>query len=392
MEHFETIVLGLGAMGSATVHQLAARGSKVLGIDQYAPPHANGSTHGDTRITRLAIGEGEHYTPLALRSHELWREIERKSGTQLLTTNGALIISSPAKTSFTHVEGFFDNTLAAAKRFGIRHDVLDAQQIRRRFPQFNVADDEVGYLEYDAGFVRPEGCVQAQLALAQRNGAHIHTGEKVLGFDASPSQVIVTTDRQAYAAGHLVVAAGPWLPGFLDERWARWFKVFRQVLFWFDVDASALAFLPERFPVFIWELQDGAQGLYGFPAVDGVRGGVKVATEQYWTSTTPDAVVRDVAADEIRAMHQYWVGPRLHGLRARCLRAVTCLYTVTPDFGFVIDAHPDCDRVLIVSPCSGHGFKHSAAIGEAIAELVTAGASRFDLGAFRLGRFDAAPR
>jgi sarcosine oxidase len=384
---FETIVLGLGAMGSAAVHQLSRKKHRVLGIDQYAPPHEHGSTHGDTRITRLAIGEGEQYTPLALRSHELWREIERQTGTRLLTTPGALILSSPATTAVTHVEGFYENTLAAAKKYGIAHELLDAQQIRLRFPQFRVRDDEVGYFEMDAGFVRPEACVRAQLKLAQHHGAEIHTGEKVLGFDASPSSVRVATDRGAYSAGHLIVTAGPWLPGLLGEPWSRCFRVSRQVLFWFDMQ-NAAAFVPERFPVFIWELQDAAQGIYGFPAIDGPRGGVKIATEQFRTETTPESVDAKVGAHESRAMYDMYVAPNLSGLSAKCLRAVTCLYTVTPDFGFVIDTHPDFERVLIVSPCSGHGFKHSPAIGEALAELIRDGASRLDLSGFTIERFE----
>src|SRR5207302_11415418 len=138
MERYDTIVLGLGAMGSAAAYQLSLRGNKVVGIDQFAPPHAFGSSHGDTRITRLAIGEGVHYTPLVTRSHELWREIERQSGAELLASVGGLIISSPSKTSMLHVPDFFENTVTAAKRYGIAHELLDAREIRKRFPQFRV--------------------------------------------------------------------------------------------------------------------------------------------------------------------------------------------------------------------------------------------------------------
>src|SRR5882762_2678656 len=136
MDKYEFAVLGLGAMGSAAAFQLAKRGRKVLGIDQFTPPHRFGSSHGGTRITRLAIGEGEHYTPLAMRAHEIWREIENETGTNLLTTNGGLVISSDNKLSKTHVEGFFQNTVSAAEHFGVRHELLDAAEIRRRYPQF----------------------------------------------------------------------------------------------------------------------------------------------------------------------------------------------------------------------------------------------------------------
>ena len=387
MKRFDTIVLGLGAMGSAALCQLARRGTGVLGIDQFSPPHALGSSHGDTRITRLAIGEGEQYTPLALRSHELWRELEKETGTELLTTCGGLIISSSTKPSRTHVERFFDNTLAAARKFAIAHEVLDATEIRRRFPCFNVADDERGYLERDAGFLRPEACVRAQLTVAERNGAEIHREERVSRFEASANAVTVTTDKEAYSAGTLIVTAGPWLPELVDRRLARHFTVYRQTLFWFDLEAPVAAYLPRQWPVFIWELQGRKQGIYGFPAIDGARGGMKIATEQYEAATTAAAVDRAVSDEEKIAMYDAFVAPYIAGVSNRCLKAMSCLYTVTPDFGFVIDTHPDSKRVIIASPCSGHGFKHSPAIGEALADLAIDGATAADLAPFSLRRF-----
>ncbi|HEY2819274.1 MAG TPA: N-methyl-L-tryptophan oxidase [Casimicrobiaceae bacterium] len=386
---FETIVLGLGAAGSATLYQLAKRGRSVLGIDRFSPPHGEGSSHGDTRITRLAIGEGAQYTPLALRAHEIWRELEKETGRSLLTTDGALILSSAARTSVTHVATFFANTLAAAKRFEIAHEILDANALRRRFPLFNVADDEIGYFEPSAGFVRPEECIRAQLDLAEAKGATIHRDETVLGFDASDARVTVTTDRAAYSCAHLIVAAGAWLPEWMGRDVARWFKVYRQVLYWFDIEGDAAEYALDRFPVFIWELQGKPQGVYGFPAIDGPRGGLKVSTESFGATTTPQTVTRTVTPEEIAAMHRDYVAPYLRGVGARCLRATTCLYTVTPDFGFVIDRHPRSDRVIVASPCSGHGFKHSAAVGEALAQWIVDGQSRIDLGAFALRRFDS---
>ncbi len=387
MIKFGTIVLGLGAVGSAAAYQLARRGNRVLGIDRFDPPHAFGSTHGDTRITRLAIGEGAQYTPLAMRSHELWREIEQETGRTLFTACGGLVISSAAKTSTVHIENFFANTLAAAERFGIDHEVLPAAELRRRYPQFSVRDDEVGYFEPSAGLVRPEACVRAELALARARGAEIHVNEIVRGFAASADAVTVTSDRATYAAERLIIAAGPWLPGLLRPEWAKCFTVSRQVVFWFDVGDSAAAFAPERFPVFIWELQSSRQAIYGFPAIDGPKGGVKISTEQLEATTTPETVDRYVTEDEARAVYERLIAPHMPAVRPKCLRAAACLYTVTPDFGFVIDTHPEFERVLIASPCSGHGFKHSPAIGEALAQRVIDGTSRIDLGAFRIDRF-----
>jgi len=389
MDRYDSIVVGLGAMGSAAVRHLAKSGVRVLGIDRFRPPHALGSTHGDTRITRLAIGEGEHYTPLAMRSHELWRELERETGTSLLTCNGGLVISSPTKTSINHVENFFENTVAAARRFGIAHELLDASAIRRRFPAFNVGDDEYGYFEPSAGFVRPEACVAAHLAMAARDGAAIRPDEQVQGFDASDAGVTVRTDLGAYHADRMILSTGAWIPGFVGPEVARHFRIFRQTLFWFDVPDAAANYRPENFPIFIWELQHRMQGIYGFPAIDGAGGGLKIGAEHYDATTSADAIERTVTPAEIEHMHARFVAPFLPGLGARCVRTAVCLYTVTPDFGFVIDRHPASERVLIVSPCSGHGFKHSAAIGEALAQVVVDGASRLDLSGFRLARFDA---
>jgi sarcosine oxidase len=383
----DVIVLGLGAMGSAATHQLAKRGAHVLGIDRYAPPHDFGSTHGDTRVTRLAIGEGVHYTPLVKRSHEIWREIEAETGADLLCTNGGLIISSNTNPASTHVKGFFQNTIAAAREYDITHELLDAADIRRRYPMFNIADDEFGYFEPSAGFVRPEACVRAQLDLAKKYGAVLHTGETVLCFEPRSDSVRVVTDKGHYEADKLIVAAGAWAPELLGPELAPLFKIYRQVLLWFQPRGDIAAYLPERFPTFIWELPNSPQGIYGFPAIDGATGGVKVATESFSETTDPHSVACDVSDEEIALMHERYIAPFFPDLSAVCVKTATCLYTVTPDSGFIIDTHPGSDRVIIASPCSGHGFKHSPAIGEALAELALDGASRHDLSAVRLARF-----
>lgn len=385
---FDTIVLGVGAMGSATVYQLAKRGNKVLGIDQFSPPHIFGSSHGDTHITRQAIGEGEQYTPLSLRSYEIWREIEKETGKKLLETNGGLIISSGAKTAINHVENFFENTVAAARKYNIKHEILDATQIRKRFPQFNVQDNESGYYEYDAGFLHPEECVSAQISLAQKYGATIHKNEKVESFSEKDGIVRVRTNLGEYEAKKLIISAGPWFPALIDDEYAKFFKVIRQVLFWFDVKTSIERFEPKNFPIFIWELQGNKQGIYGFPAIDGQGGGVKIASEQYETTTTADTVNREVSEKETKAMYENFVAPYFHDLGDKCVKAVSCLYTVTPDSHFVIDTHPKYPSIILASPCSGHGFKHSAAIGETLAQLAIDGKSKIDTSSFSIKRFE----
>jgi sarcosine oxidase len=384
---FDTIVAGLGAIGSAASYQLAKRGARVLGIDRFSPPHAYGSSHGETRITRLAIGEGTHYTPLAMRSHEIWREIEQATARELLVQTGGLIISGQTNTAAMHVEDFFDNTVRAAERYAIPHELLDAAAIRRRFPAFNVQDNEVGYYEPSAGYLRPEACVAAQCLLAERHGAELKRDETILAIEDQPEGVLVHTSKGTYRARTVVLSIGPWLRAFLDPSIAQLFKVTRQVLFWFEPRGAADIFQVPEFPVYIWEPRNARQAVYGFPAVDGK--GVKVASGAYGPPVTPEDANREVSDDEIDAMYREVVQPHFPNLSGTCLKAVTCLYTVTPDSGFVIDRSTRNPNVLIASVCSGHGFKHSAAVGEAIAEQILDGRSRLDLSPFKLSRFDS---
>jgi len=377
---FETIVIGLGATGSAALYQLAKRGNRVLGIDQFSPPHAHGSSHGDTRITRQAIGEGEHYTPLSLRSYELWREIEKTTGKNLLTITGGIIISNEEQRAKNSANNFFENTLIAAKKYGIAHEILDALELQSRFPQFIIKDGDVGYYEYNAGFLRAEECVGAQLTLAIRNGAQINRNEKVVSFSESNGKVTVKTNLSDYVADELIVSAGPWLSQLLEEKYQSLFTVHRQVMYWFDIDESIEKFLPDKFPVFIWHLN-------GFPALDGPRGGIKIACADDEPISSVDEINRNVTEEEKQSAYDTYIAPNIRGLSRRCVKAVPCLYTLTPDHDFVIDQHPEYPSVILASPCSGHGFKHSAAVGEILAELVIDGKSTLDTSNFKLGRF-----
>lgn len=380
---FDAIVIGLGAMGSAAVYQLARRGAKVLGIDRYEPPHDRGSTHGESRITRVACGEGLEYTPLALRSNVLWREIERESGTSLLSQNGFAAIAGKHRAAKAGNTEFLEVTIAAAKAASIDYEVLDGREFRKRFPAFNVKDEDTIYFDRVGGFLRPEACVEAQLALAKRHGAEIRLNEQVLSFDAAGGGVRVRTNLGEYAANTLIVAAGPWLPELVGTKHMPGLKVTRQVVCWFRVKKGARFedFQPPRFPVFVWQVP-AAQISYGFPALGDPRHGVKISTEQYDVAVDPDGMDRAVSESEHDALYQEYVAPYFPGLERACARSAVCLYTSVPDSRFVIDRHPEHHRVIVASPCSGHGFKHSAAIGEAVAQM-TLGEPHLDLSAFR---------
>lgn len=384
----DVIVVGLGAMGSAACSQLAGRGLSVIGIDQYVPPHPWGSTHGETRITRLAIGEGPEYTPLARRSHELWREIEQESGEQLLTEAGVLILARRSSR-------FLEQTRRSAREYGIEHQGLTAAEIRVRFPMFAVDEQTEAYYEPGGGYVRPEAAVTAQLELARRRGAVLRLGEHVERWAASGNGVSVTTDSGRYQAKQLLLCAGAWIRDlFPDGR--DLFAVYRQLLYWFPIREPHP---PLRdMPAFVWDLGDEARGFvhldgfYGLPPVDGPRGGVKVATETYEQTTAPDGRQHPASSAQTERMHKRYVAPHLPWLGGEPLRTVSCLYTSTRGSRFVIDRHPEHESVLIVSACSGHGFKHSPAIGEAVAQWLAGAQPDLDLGPFSLSRAQRAGR
>lgn len=383
---FDTIVIGMGALGAATVLQLAQRGQRVLGLDRHVPPHDQGSSHGDSRITRLAVGEGSAYVPLVQRSHALWREIEAHTGADLLTQTGGLILASGDCVAAHHGKAdFVQTTMSTAKRYGIAHEILQAADIRERFPQFLLRGDEQAYFEPEAGFVRPEAAIAAQLQWAAEQGAELHTGETVLRIEplgpTADAGVRVHTDRGQYLAQQVVLAAGPWLPGLLQaqsgspaQTWGGQLRVMRQTLYWFDTGAQAQQYQPERFPIFIWIFGDREEDyMYGFPSTDAAWPALKIATEQYDHSTSPEQVDRRVTPAEVQQMFETRLRGRFAGMDAgqgRVLKSAACMYTVTPDRDFLIDRLPHAPQVLVVSACSGHGFKHSAGLGEAIAATI----------------------
>jgi len=378
-------VVGLGAMGAATLYQLARRGVDVVGVDRFIPPHALGSSHGETRITRVAVGEGEAYVPFVLRSHEIWRELEQATGQELLNECGLLTMAPRGVRTGHHGKiDFLNRTAGVATAQGIPHERLDSAAIAARFPAFMLEGSEEGYFEPGGGFVHPERCIAAQLQEAARLGARIITGRTVLGLEREGAGLLIETDGGPIHADQVVVAAGAWTGGLLGAPFRPVMVPRRQVLHWLPL-VDETPFRPDRCPAYIW--MHGARPedyFYGFPALPGTAE-VKVASEQYAAESDPDALDRTVAPAEAEAMFTEHTRGRLRGAGSPT-RGAVCMYTVTPDSGFVIDRHPANPRVVVVSACSGHGFKHSAGIGDAVAALVAEGRSSIDLAPFRFDR------
>jgi sarcosine oxidase len=366
----DVAIVGLGAMGSAAAFELSRRGADVIGFDHFTPPHAFGSSHGDTRIIREAYFEHPVYVPMVQRAFELWRELERLSETALLEQTGGLMIGAPGSAL---VEG----ALRSARVHGLQYSMLSADDLRARFPVLDPHADMVGVWEPRAGVLFPEACVTAQLEQARRRGATLRFDEPVSHWQAAEHHANVFTALGRYRARQLIISAGAWVGSLLPGLRLP-FSIERQVLHWFDPIGGAGAFNPQRCPIHLWQFDDG-RFFYGFPDMGA---GVKMAFHHGGEVTTAADVRREVTmneVDELRTAMRRFV-PAADG---RLLASAVCMYTNTPDEHFWIDRHPEQANVLVASPCSGHGFKFAPVIGEVLADLVEHKRPRFDLTLFR---------
>jgi sarcosine oxidase len=377
------LVVGLGAMGSSTALHLARRGHRVLGFDQFTPPHSKGSSHGQTRIIRKSYWEDPRYVPLLLRAYELWRRLEADIGKSLLHITGGLMIG--------RADGdLVARSTASAKQFDLQHEVLSAVQTRRLYPAFRIDDDWVALWERDAGYLHPEACVEQQLRQAALAGAELHFDEPVMEWKAlQGGGASVRTPRETYNGDHLVITAGPWVPHILRELNLP-LRVTRQVVYWFEPTGSIELFRRERMPIYIRQMEMGQRLLYGFPLTGPDTEGVKVGLHGSDDFCTPDTVDHAIGASEEQIIRER-VADALPLLGGRLLHAETCLYTMTPDEHFVIDTHPEFPQVALAAGFSGHGFKFASVLGEVLADLATELKPAYDLELFSLRRFEGVP-
>ena len=366
-EIHDVIVLGLGAMGSAAAYHLARRGSNVLGIDRFAPPHTLGSSHGESRIIREAYFEHPLYVPLVQRAYELWEELESLSGQSLLVQTGGLMIGRP--------EGVIvRGARTSAETHRLAHEVLPAAEVTRRFPGLRLSAEMVAVWEPRAGVLFPEKCVQAHLELAAKLGAILRFEETVKSWSIVGDTAQITTDRTEYWASKLVICAGSWVRQFVPDLPV---ATERQSLVWFESERPEF-FAPGRCPIYICEYASG-KFFYGFPDLGR---GVKVALHHEGSAIDPDNPDRSVSENEISRLHAT-IHPFLPTLGPHSVSSTACIYTNTPDENFLIDYHPRQKQLLVCSPCSGHGFKFSAVVGEIVADRISNQSPRFDLTPFQ---------
>lgn len=358
---YDVAVLGLGAMGSATAYHLSRRGQRVLGLDAFPAGHTNGSSHGESRIIRLAYYEHPDYNPLLARAHDLWRELERDAGDQLLTISGGLMLGLPE-------HELVAGSIAAYREQGHDPEILEASEVRSRFPAFNPDADEIAFYDPRAGILYADRCNAAHQRLATEQGADLRHDTPVRRWSATASGVSIETDHQTFQADRLVITAGPWVTRLLPELTLP-IQIERIPVFYWQPKQPDL-FELGRFPIYMWER--GKEGVfYGFPhlMIDGVKAGRHHNRDH----CDPDTVERVVTAEDERLCRDFMARhiPALNGER---LLTYTCLYTTTSDEHFLVDRHPLHDNVVYASSCSGHGFKFSAVIGELLADLSQTGA------------------
>jgi sarcosine oxidase len=359
---FDVIVIGLGVMGSAVLAQLAARAARVLGLDRFRPPHPFGSSHGETRIIREAYFEHPAYVPLVQRAYELWRALETEQRQSLLIRTGGVMIGAP---DGVIVQG----ALRSSALHRLDHERWTAAQLRARYPMLTPPDAMHAVWEPRAGVLLAEPCVAALLRAARERSAAILEDTAVERISAESSGLRIETDQGEFAAEQVVVSAGAWA-GELIPQLASRLQVERQVLAWYRPPAPEL-FAPDRCPVHIWEQAPGRY-FYGFPDLGQ---GVKLARHHQGASCTAASIQREVDQTDLDPLDRITqqLLPACHG---RLERTATCLYTNTRDEHFLIDRLPDDPRLVIVSPCSGHGFKFAPAIGELVADALCS-AARF---------------
>ncbi len=376
---FDTIVIGVGGMGSATCYELAKRGRRVLGLERFGIPHDYGSSHGQTRIIRLAYYEDPSYVALLRRAYELWDEIQTRAGEQLLFIAGS--IDAGIMDSWV-----FKGSLVSAQIFGLEHEVLSGNEMARRFPGYRFPDEILGLYQPQGGFVTPERSIVAYANATMAMGGEIHGFEGVRDFaPTAGGGVRVETDRGVYEAGSLVVTSGAWNANLMPFL-AGLAVPERQVLVWQQPRQPEL-FMPDRLPVFNVEVPEGR--FYGLP-IWGVPGFKYGKYGHLHEQGDADTLPRTVTPEDERVLREF--GDKYFPASAGpTMNLKACLFTNSPDGHFIIDRHPEMPQVSFASACTGHGYKFASVIGEIMADLAETGESRHDIGFFRLDRFAPVP-
>ena len=373
---YDVIILGVGGMGSAAAAHLTVRGKRVLGLEQFTPAHDRGSSHGNTRMIRQAYYEDPAYVPLVLRAYELWTDLENDADEQLFMRTGGLMVG---RMESELVQG----SLRSAREHNLKHELLDANEVVRRFPATVPRHTDVALYEEPAGILFPEACIRAHIARAKSKGADLRFETEVTSWEATSVGVAVTTaSGEWFEAEQLVICAGAWLSQVARDLNLP-LRVERNVMHWFQPRLRPELFGPDKLPVYIVDHGQKFM-LYGFPNIAG--SGLKAAFHHSDIYTTPQELDRNVSDPEVEAVREA-LAEWMPAAAGKHIASVACMYTLTPDLHFLIGRHPHEANVLIAGGFSGHGFKFCSVVGEIIADLVIEGASFHDIKLFDPARY-----
>ncbi len=370
---YDVIIIGLGAMGSAASYYLSKNGVKVLGLDTYEPPHKLGSSHGHTRVIREAYHEGTSYVPIVKRAYELWNELDHEIEDKLILEYGGMYLGDDGK--------YLSDAKKSAKKYDIPIKEFSSNEIKEKYNILNPPNNFKGLLENRSGAVFPEKAISNFLSKSINNGSSHNYNEKVIGWEKQSKFYKVETDKNNYFAEKLIFSSGAWIKNLVPSLKLP-VKIERQVLFWFDPIKDKDKFHYSNMPNTGWDLDNGME-FYTQPNIENK--GFKVAMHHNGKFISEDDLNRESNADDLSIVKNF-LEEYIPLANGKLIDSRVCVYTNTPDLDFIIDFYPNDENIIICSPCSGHGFKFTPAIGEICSELVINNGTNYDLSEFSIKR------
>ena len=370
---YDVIIIGLGAMGSAASYYLSKNGVKVLGLDTYEPPHKLGSSHGHTRVIREAYHEGTSYVPIVKRAYELWNELDHEIEDKLILEYGGMYLGDDGK--------YLSDAKKSAKKYDIPIKEFSSKEIKEKYNILNPPNNFKGLLENRSGAVFPEKAISNFLSKSINNGSSHNYNEKVIGWEKQSKFYKVETDKNNYFAEKLIFSSGAWIKNLVPSLKLP-VKIERQVLFWFDPIKDKDKFHYSNMPNTGWDLDNGME-FYTQPNIENK--GFKVAMHHNGKFISENDLNRESNADDLSIVKNF-LEEYIPLANGKLIDSRVCVYTNTPDLDFIIDFYPNDENIIICSPCSGHGFKFTPAIGEICSELVINNETNYDLSEFSIKR------
>jgi sarcosine oxidase len=357
------VVVGCGGLGSAALYRLARElGSGVVGLEQFALGHGRGASQDHSRIIRLAQHQPQ-YAALARPAYAAWAEVEAESQQRLVTRTGGLVIEDRearrgVDSGTRNIEGY----TALFDRYGVDHELLDADELTARWPQFRLDGGEQALYQSESGIVDAARANAVHVALARAHGAEIREHTTVRAVRPDGTGVLVETDDRTYRADRVVVAADAWTNQVLRDCGVALPLTVTQEQVTYYATPHLAEFSPTRFPVFMWH---GEHNFYGFP----VYGEVATKLGQHMGGHETTAEDRTFEPDPVRQKrYAQFVEQHLPRFGGPELYTRTCLYTVPPDQNFVLDTVPGHPQIT-VAVGAGHAYKFAALIGGLLADL-----------------------